>query len=170
MLLSCRHYTPAVAVATDTTAIAAPVDTLPPQVQQPLKTSGLGDSIVAFAKTLLGKPYVYGCMAPSTGFDCSGFINYVYHHFNIPVPRSSVDFTNYGKEIPLEKARAGDLILFTGTNASVRTVGHIGIIISDEGSDTQFIHASSGKEMAVIITPLNDRYKARFVKVIRVIE
>jgi len=127
-----------------------------------------GERMVAFAKTLIGKPYVYGCKAPATGFDCSGFINYVFDHFNIAVPRSSVDFTNAGTTMPLAQARAGDLILFTGTNPSIRTVGHIGMIVTNDGSGTTFIHASSGKEMAVTITPLNERYKVRFVKVVRI--
>jgi cell wall-associated NlpC family hydrolase len=126
--------------------------------------------IVAFAKTQLGIPYHYGCAAPSTGFDCSGFINYVYHHFNIEVPRSSVDFTNYGTTVPLEHSRPSDLILFTGTNSRVRTVGHIGIVVANDSSGVSFIHASSGKEEAVIVTRMNDRYKARFVKVVRIVD
>ncbi|MBL7749710.1 MAG: C40 family peptidase, partial [Chitinophagaceae bacterium] len=50
------------------------------------------DSLVAFAKTLIGIPYLYASTDPIKGFDCSGFITYVFNHFNIAVPRSSVDF------------------------------------------------------------------------------
>jgi cell wall-associated NlpC family hydrolase len=145
---------------------ALPEDTA---YQVPTSNHARSDSIVAFAKTLIGTPYKFGCMAPSTGFDCSGFISYVFNHFNIEVPRSSVDFTNKGTPIPLEKARPGDLILFTGTNSKVRLVGHIGIIVSNDAGGIKFIHSSSGKENAVVITPLNERYRERFVKVIRII-
>jgi cell wall-associated NlpC family hydrolase len=134
------------------------------------KDSLLSEKIVAFAKTLLGTPYKYGCAAPSTGFDCSGFINYVFNHFNVTVPRSSVEFTNVGITIELRDAKPGDLILFTGTDNSIRTAGHIGIIVSNDENGISFIHSSSGKEMAVTITPLNDYYMARFMKVIRYVE
>jgi len=143
------------------------VDSVP--VVQP-KDSILPIKMVAFAKTLIGTRYVFGCTAPSTGFDCSGFITYIFNHFNITVPRSSVDFTNAGITIPLVKARPGDLVLFTGTNSRIRVVGHIGMIVSNDTSGISFIHASSGRENAVIVTVLNERYMERFVKVVRMVD
>jgi cell wall-associated NlpC family hydrolase len=62
----------------------------------------------------------------------------------------------------------GDLILFTGTDSSDRRVGHMGIIVSNENDSLRFIHSSSGKANGVTITPLNEYYKGRFMKVIRV--
>src|SRR3954454_4435260 len=50
--------------------------------------------VVEYAKTLIGIPYKYASTNPEQGFDCSGFITYVFSHFNIQVPRSSVEFTN----------------------------------------------------------------------------
>jgi cell wall-associated NlpC family hydrolase len=126
------------------------------------------DSLLAFAKTLIGIPYLYASTDPRKGFDCSGFITYVFNHFNIAVPRSSVDFTNYGKEIAIEKAKPGDLILFTGTDSTIRIVGHMGIIESTKDDTLRFIHSTSGKAKGVVISPLGDYYKKRFVKVIRV--
>ena len=125
------------------------------------------DSIVEFAKTLIGTRYSFGSADPLHGFDCSGFITYVFNHFKIIVPRSSIDFTNVGREISSADSKKGDLILFTGTNNAERFVGHIGIIISNENGNIQFIHSSSGKAKGVVITPLNDYYKERFVKVVR---
>ena len=92
----------------------------------------------------------------------------MFNHFNITVPRSSIEFTNVVTAIPLKKSKAGDLILFTGTDSTERSVGHMGIIIANDSIQTLFIHASSGKANGVTITPLNDYYKSRFVKVIRV--
>ena len=131
-------------------------------------TSVLPDSILAFAKTLIGIPYLYASTDPAKGFDCSGFITYVFNHFNITVPRSSVDFTNYGKEISLVKAKPGDLILFTGTDSTIRIVGHMGIVENVENDKLWFIHSTSGKAKGVVITPFENYYKSRFVKVIRV--
>jgi cell wall-associated NlpC family hydrolase len=125
------------------------------------------EELVRFAETLKGVPYVYGSTNPKVGFDCSGFITYVFNHFGISVPRSSIDFTGVGKEIPVNKARRGDIILFTGTNPEERFVGHMGIVIANSDS-LRFIHSTSGKAMSVAVTPLNKYYQGRFVKTIRV--
>lgn len=126
------------------------------------------EELVKYAETLIGIPYLYGSTDPRQGFDCSGFITHVFNHFNIIVPRSSVDFTNVATEIPIEKSKPGDLILFTSTDSTERSIGHMGIIISNDFIQTLFIHSTSGKANGVTITPLNDYYKRRFVKVIRV--
>ncbi len=131
-------------------------------------TSVEPDSILAFAKTLIGIPYLYASTDPEKGFDCSGFITYVFNHFNVTVPRSSVDFTNYGEEITIEAAKPGDLILFTGTDSTIRIVGHMGIVENVEEDKLHFIHSTSGKAKGVVITPFENYYKSRFVKVIRV--
>lgn len=126
------------------------------------------DSLVAFGKSLVGIPYLYASSDPAKGFDCSGFITYVFNHFNIAVPRSSLDFTNVGKVIPNGIARPGDLILFTGTDSTTKIVGHMGIVESNEKGNLLFIHSTSGKAKSVVITPLKGYYESRFVKVIRV--
>jgi len=127
-----------------------------------------GRQLVDFAQTLLGVPYRFASSNPLVGFDCSGFITYVFNHFHIEVPRSSVDFTNAGKEIALSNARAGDLILFTGTIDTIRIVGHMGIVT--ENIDTlQFIHSTSGRAYGVTKSALNNAYQRRFVKIIRML-
>ncbi len=127
-----------------------------------------GRQLVDFAKTLFGIRYKYASSDPIEGFDCSGFITYVFNHFNIIVPRSSVDFTYTGKEVDVQNAREGDLILFTGTIDSIRIVGHMGIVT--QNVDTlKFIHSTSGKANGVTVSFLTDHYKQRFVKVIRVL-
>lgn len=126
------------------------------------------DELVDFAETLQGIPYKYGSINPKTGFDCSGFISYVFSHFGISVPRSSIGFTHLEKEIQLREAKRGDIILFTGTDSTKRVVGHMGIITSDKGQNHEFIHSTSGKAYSVTKTPLNRYYQGRFVKVIRI--
>ncbi len=126
------------------------------------------DSVVAFARTLIGIPYLYASTDPQKGFDCSGFITYVFNYFNMTVPRSSVDFTNYGKEITVDESKPGDLVLFTGTDSTIHIVGHMGIVESIKNDTLHFIHSTSGKAKGVVITPLGNYYKSRFVKVIRI--
>jgi cell wall-associated NlpC family hydrolase len=126
------------------------------------------EQLLEFAKTLVGTPYVYGSSNPVQGFDCSGFITYVFNHFNITVPRSSIGFTDYQRKVELSEAKPGDIILFTGTDHTVREVGHMGIITAANNGQYEFIHSSSGKAHGVTVTPLNKYYMGRFVKIIRV--
>ena len=148
----------------DTTLYAEFSDTV---VRAAQRDSSLPGNIVAFAKTQLGVRYKYCSMTPDGGFDCSGFVNYVFNHFNIKVPRSSVDFTNAGEDVALNKAQPGDLILFTGTNPGKRVVGHIGIITANDNGNISFIQATSGAAYSVVVSPLDKYYMSRFVKVIR---
>lgn len=124
-------------------------------------------NIVEFAKTQIGVPYKYASTDPAQGFDCSGFITYVFRHFNIAVPRSSIEFTNVGTEVPVAEAKSGDLILFTGTDSASTVVGHMGIVTENTDS-LRFIHSTSGRQYGVTITALGSYYQRRFVKVIRI--
>ncbi len=122
--------------------------------------------IIAFAKLQLGIPYLYGGTDRKKGFDCSGFINYVFNHFGISVPRISYQFTNAGVNIPIEYSKPGDLILFTGSNARSGIVGHMGIITENNKGDVKFIHASTSS--GIIISGMSSYFILRFVKVNRV--
>ncbi len=124
--------------------------------------------VVDFAKTLIGVPYKYASSDPAKGFDCSGFITYIFGHFKIIVPRSSIDFTHVGRTIPPDSAKSGDLVLFTGTDSTEKFVGHMGLVVSNQNNELNFIHSTSGKKYGVTITSLNDYYRSRFVKTIRI--
>jgi cell wall-associated NlpC family hydrolase len=126
------------------------------------------NQLISFARTLTGIPYKYASTDPKQGFDCSGFITHVFNHFGILVPRNSVQFTHTGREVNLKNAKPGDLILFTGTDSTVRVVGHMGILVTSAKEGLAFIHATSGKAYGVTETPLNTYYMGRFIKVIRV--
>jgi lipoprotein Spr len=125
--------------------------------------------LVNFACSLAGTPYKYGSIDPNYGLDCSGFVTYVFNHFNIMVPRVSTDFTSVQHAVPIQDAKLGDLILFTGTDSTERVVGHMGIISSAPGEPLRFIHSTSGKADGVVETDFYTHYyEARYVKVIRV--
>ena len=159
-------------IPADTVAITQNPDAQEPIIYNTNNTIETGqlkpDQLLAFAESLVGTPYLYGSTDPGKGFDCSGFITYVFNHFNVAVPRSSADFTNIKMEIPLSIARPGDLVLFTGTDSTIRKVGHMGIIHKINDGEIDFIHSSSGKANGVTITPLNHYYMTRFVKIIRI--
>lgn len=130
----------------------------------------LRDSVINFAKDLIGTTYSYGGCS-TNGFDCSGFVKYVYQTFEIELPRTSSSYHNIGKEIDLQSAKTGDIILFTGTNYKKRTIGHVGVIVKNENGTIDFIHSSSSKRhYGVTITRYNDSgYVRRFIKVIDVL-
>ncbi len=179
ILAACENKkTPSPGISEDSTAATVaekdntrkePVEIIPEvKSNKRIDAAVSPDSILAFAKTLIGIPYLYASTDPEKGFDCSGFITYVFNHFNITVPRSSVDFTNYGTAITIEEAKPGDLILFTGTDSTIRVVGHMGIVENVGEGKLYFIHSTSGKGKGVVITQFEKYYHSRFVKVIRV--
>jgi cell wall-associated NlpC family hydrolase len=129
------------------------------------------DSLVEFARSLIGIKYCYGSCTPRSGLDCSGFVHYVFAQSGIMLPRSSYLMAESGEEIELNDCRKGDLIFFTGTDPSSKKVGHVGIIITDKGEPIEFIHSSSGsKSNGVIITGMSSiHYQKRFLKVKRVL-
>lgn len=126
------------------------------------------DELVVFAESLQGVPYKYGSMDIKKGFDCSGFISYVFEHFRISVPRSSVDFTNAGKEISIKDCRPGDIILFTGSDPNSAVVGHMGIITKNSNKKITFIHSASGGGRGVMLSGMSEYFTTRFVKIIRI--
>jgi len=126
-------------------------------------------NIIEFARSLTGIRYKYASANPKTGFDCSGFIHYVFRNFQIAVPRSSAAFAKAGTTIDLKNAGPGDLILFTGTNPQIRSIGHIGMVVSGPGEPLRFIHSTSGKAYGVTETALNEKYRKRYMKVVRII-
>lgn len=126
--------------------------------------------LLDFAKSMLGIRYRTASSSPSKGFDCSGFVNYVFSNFGFKVPRSSREFATSGEAKKLEDAKIGDVILFTGTNSRSRTPGHVGIIYSINGDEVKFIHSSSGNAKGVTISSLDDGfYKKRFLKVVSIL-
>lgn len=126
--------------------------------------------LLDFAKSMIGTPYRYASSNPDKGFDCSGFVSYVFKNFGFKVPRSSPEFASAGVPVKLDDAKVGDVLIFTGTNPRVRRVGHVGIISSIEDGEIKFIHSTSGKAHGVTITNFDAYYKSRFMKAVSIIE
>lgn len=124
------------------------------------------DSIIAYAKQYMGTAYCYASGNPKKGFDCSGFVNYVFNHFGVELPRSSSGFKNLGKALKPQDFKVGDVLVFYG-HRDKNSIGHVGIVCEANGMKSKFIHASSGKEMAVTISELGSAgYTRRFYKCI----
>ncbi len=105
--------------------------------------SASASQVIATAKQYLGVPYVWGGTDPS-GFDCSGFVGYVYRSVGISLPRVSSAQQNAGTRISVSQVQPGDLV-FQGSPAH-----HVGIYIGGG----QYIHAPQTGDV-VKIAPFN---------------
>jgi cell wall-associated NlpC family hydrolase len=126
--------------------------------------------LITFAKQYLGTPYRSGSLNPKKGFDCSGFVYYVFKKFNIDLPRSSREYKSFGTALKPEKFKVGDILVFYGYKDSSH-IGHVGIICEANGMKSRFIHSTSGKAYGVTISNLDSKgYKRRFYKCIDMIK
>ena len=127
------------------------------------------DSIVSYAESFIKTPYIWGGTSPK-GFDCTGFLYFVYKHFGIKVSRASSGYDSVGSKIDLTMVRPADILLFTGTDATKRKVGHVGIVLSNKDGLVRFIHSSSSKRhFGVTITEYNSSgYVKRFLRAITI--
>lgn len=130
--------------------------------------SEVRENLIVFAKNYIGTPYRYASIDPVKGFDCSGFVHFVFKNFDISVPHSSKGFKNLGKQVHPEDFKVGDVLVFYGYRNSDE-IGHVGIICEANGMNSKFIHSSSGKVKGVIISELNsDMYSRRFYRCVDV--
>ncbi|MGN0350582.1 MAG: NlpC/P60 family protein [Roseburia sp.] len=96
----------------------------------PFTTSVSGSDVVAYASQFVGNAYVWGGTSLTDGADCSGFIQSVYAHFGISLPRTSLEQRSVGQEVSYANAQAGDIICYAG---------HVAIYMGNG----RIVHASS---------------------------
>lgn len=103
-----------------------------------LSASGISssNSIVNTANRYIGTPYVWGGTSPK-GFDCSGFVQYVYAQNGISIPRNTTAQYKSGATISQDSLQPGDLVFFKGEGGSAAAPGHVGIYIGNG----QYIHS-----------------------------
>ncbi|MHA6493935.1 C40 family peptidase [Pseudomonas borbori] len=122
--------------------------------EKPYELPNLADSILTHGLSLVGTRYRYGGSSVKSGFDCSGFIGYLFkEELGMQLPRSTREMINI--DAPLverEELEPGDLVFFS-TNGRGR-VSHAGIYLGDD----QFIHSSSSRSGGVRVDSLEDRY------------
>lgn len=123
---------------------------LRPSAEALKKPTTAADQILNTAKQYLGVPYLWGGTTPK-GFDCSGFVQYVFAKHGISLPRTSKQQYGVGSAVSRSQLKKGDLVFF---NTSGSGVSHLGIYTGDG----RFIHASSSK--GVVVSSLDNTYWA----------
>ncbi len=142
------------ATTTDATPIVPQLPVVKAKAAHVTRTTqshlAFGMRVVDYAKRFRGVRYVYGGSSPRSGFDCSGFVRYVYAHFGVRLAHSSYAQFDLGRRISRSALRPGDLVFFDG-------LGHVGIYIGKG----RFIHAPhSGTRVRV--QTLAGWYSSRF--------
>jgi hypothetical protein len=107
-----------------------------------LKANDIRDSIKAFGRLLVGVPYKWAGVT-TKGFDCSGFVMYVYGKVGIKLPHNANQISYLGKEVDEEHAKAGDLILFGTREGIHHRASHVGIIYDILDGELQVIQCVS---------------------------
>lgn len=134
-----------------------------PAMQQPpaaeTEQSGWSSSaqeILINALSLTGIKYKYGGNSPETGFDCSGFVRYVFQQAaNLTLPHGARAISQIGQTVPVEQLRPGDLVFF---NTLKSAFSHVGIYLGNN----RFIHAPSSGGGIHVVNMTDDYWSKRF--------
>jgi cell wall-associated NlpC family hydrolase len=141
----------------------APTVVPPPGRSNPIMPgNGTADgyALSGTALSLRGAPYRDGGIDP-TGFDCSGFVRYVYEQHGVAMPRQVRDQFRIGKNVDRDRLEPGDLVFFSTVAPGA---SHVGIVI---GGD-QFIHAPSERGVVRVESLTQQYWASRFIGAKRV--
>ena len=121
---------------------------------KPYELPSLADGLLERGFELIGTPYRFGGRSEKTGFDCSGFVGFLFkEEAGIQLPRSTREMINLDAPvIARSELKPGDIVFFN--NRGRGRVSHAGIYIGDD----QFIHSSSHRSGGVRVDSLDDRY------------
>lgn len=121
------------------------------------------DSMINLGKKFMGVKYVYGGNGPQ-GFDCSGFVSYLFGNYGFKVSKASRDLAKFGNEVNQSCLQPGDLAFFKGRSTKSSDVGHVALVINAFGDRFDMIHATVGKGIWIDRNVMDIAYyKQRFL-------
>ena len=126
--------------------------------------SAKADQIIQTARSLIGTPYSWGGTDPSTGFDCSGYVRYVFAQNGYALPRSTVEQTMVGQPISRRGLAPGDIVIFRLPGGGQRGL-HTGIYLG-EGT---FIHSPRRGESVKVENINSDHWVRWYVGARRIL-
>lgn len=127
-------------------------------VVKPLYSANFIDQLIATASENIGVRYRTGGTTKD-GFDCSGLMCTTFGAFDIQLPRTSFEQSQYGVKVNNDEAQKGDLIFFKTNGRS--QINHVGMVVEVSDGDIKFIHASVGG--GVIISSIKEKYYSKRV-------
>lgn len=131
-----------------------PTPAPPSQISQagdtssPSATYATGQEVADFAQQYVGYSYKWGGSSPETGFDCSGFVYYVYQQFGYELNRTAADQASNGSHVEPDALEPGDVLCFYKGSY----IGHSGIYVGDGN----YVH-SQDSATGVVVSPLSER-------------
>jgi cell wall-associated NlpC family hydrolase len=117
--------------------------------------SAIGTQVATEALTHLGVPYLWGGESPETGFDCSGFVQYLYARHGVALPRVAEDQARVGTSIPRSALQAGDAVFFADSSGYI---GHEGLYLGNG----QFVAAPRSGDVVKVASLLDAGYASRY--------
>lgn len=122
--------------------------------------TGLRSKIVSSAISFSGIKYKYGGKSPATGFDCSGFTNYVFNQNGISMSGPSHQLATLGPKIPAERLKPGDLVFFGDKNK----ISHVAIVAEHSSTNKlEVVHATTSAGVRVDNISNSDYWQSRFL-------
>jgi cell wall-associated NlpC family hydrolase len=121
------------------------------------RPSSRGARVASIATRYLGIPYRWGGSSPSTGFDCSGFVMYLYRQVGVWLPHNAAMQYRHGRAVSRGSLRRGDIVFFNG-------LGHNGIYLGGG----RFIHSPNSGDVVKISRLSEGWYSSRYVGARRV--
>lgn len=138
------------------------VNTTSGVAQQNTISNELLHLIIDFGKTYEGKPYQYGgCSSQSKGFDCSGFMHYIFKMGGVKLPRRASEIAQEGKKVAVHRLRKGDLLFFNTSKG--KRISHIGIVAEILPNKIIMLHSSSSKGIEQVNIKTSDYWWNRLL-------
>jgi cell wall-associated NlpC family hydrolase len=109
--------------------------------------ASLRRNITDYARNFIGTRYTSAGKQPSTGFDCSGFTNFVLSAYGYPLAASARQQAQQGREIPLALVQPGDLIFYQ-RNAK-DGIFHVSVVVENTGKEIRVIHSTTSRGVIV---------------------
>lgn len=128
--------------------------------------AALSSTIIGEAMKYIGTPYRWGGKTPA-GFDCAGFVRYVYSKFGLTLGPSAPSQVREGTRLKNEEIQPGDLVFYGGSR-NRKSVGHVGLVTEVNSEGFKFVHASN---TGVRVSSSNEPYyRSRYICACRVID
>ncbi|HOY31358.1 MAG TPA: C40 family peptidase [Bacteroidales bacterium] len=163
VLIPSIHSQPGADYQTNDSVFAVKKDTVPADSVKPTDyNEALIDSVIDFGKQFLGLKYKYHGQSPQ-GFDCSGYVSYIFGKFGYSFPHSSSAMSTLGQKVDLKEARKGDFIFFKGRSSKSSGVGHVALIIEADSGQVTMMHSTCMSGVIIEKYNTSPYYTSRYV-------